>query len=180
MDFNANVFIDLYQDDKVIAHREVHNIMCNTGRLFALKRLTGQVSDVSFTPLNIFIIGDQGTANPSDADSLPLTPAATQTTINHEVLRTQLDYDGISYSPTDPNVDLNPITLTVTSSLNSSDVDASLSYVGRISEAALISSNPTDALVYDMLVYTTFKAIPFDRNESVKFSVTWNIYATRS
>jgi len=180
MDFNANVFIDLYQDGKIIAHREVHNIMCNTGRLFALQRLTGQISDVTYAPLNVFIVGDQGTSSPSDADAPTLTPVVTQTSINHEVLRTQLDYDGISYSPADPNASLDPITLTVTSTVNSSDVDAALSYVGRISEAGLVSSNPTDSSSYDMLVYTTFKAIPFDRNESVEFSITWNIFSARS
>ena len=186
VDYKANLIIDVYRDGKFSEQIEKNNVLCNTGRLFAVRRLVGEIAGITYNPINVFVAGDQGTADPSDADSLPLTPEPIQVSINHEVIRTEIDYDGCSSSPVDPNASDDPISLTVNGTISSKDVDPGLVYVGRVSEAGLVCATPSDATYdhsspddYVLVTYTTFKAIPFAIAENVVFSISWNVFCSR-
>lgn len=186
VNYEANLIIDVYRDGKFSEHIEQKNVLCNTGRLFAVRRLVGTLVGTTYNPINIFVAGDQGTADPSDADGLPLTPEPTQESINHEVIRTEIDYDGCSSSPVDPNASDDPISVTINGTISSVDVDPALVYVGRVSEAGLVCATPSDATYdhsspndYVLVTYTTFKAIPFAIAENVVFNISWNIYCSR-
>lgn len=182
MNLRANVYIDACKDGDVFAHREVHNVLCNTGRLFALRRLMGTVGATSYGPINVFAVGDQGT-DPLSGD-LPIEAEPTQWKLNHEILRAEIDNLDCSTSPVDPNADpTQPIYLTITSSVNSTNVASDITYVNTLSEAGIASCPTTGTSISDassyLLVYTTFSEIPFARAEDVSFNVTWSIYVAR-
>lgn len=180
MDLRANVYIDAYQGDELIAHREQHNVFCNTGRLFTIRRLVETIGVSSYSPINVFAVGDQGADPISD---IPYEAEPTQTELNHEVIRSEFQSTDFATYPEDPNLTETPIYLRMTSSVNSVNVDEGLSYANKVSEACIASCPTSGTPLSDdssyMVVYTTFSPIPFARTENVLFNITWNLYIAR-